>query len=274
MELELKRFLLFNELCQFFVFGKVGGIRHDDYEDRSTKGKAELCWMKRELVRTADGSHTISLPELNVMYHSRHGAIRESRHVFIEAGLRHLSGRLERPDRAIRIFEMGFGTGLNAFLTAIESEKAQKNIHYTAVEQFPLTQEEANHLNYTETLGHKELFAALHQSKWNEEVALHKYFILRKEHTSLINFSTSQPFHLIYYDAFAPAAQPDLWTQNIFEKLFNLLTPGGILVTYCSKGDVRRAMIAAGFTVTKLPGPPEKREMLRGAHPHPPEGRE
>jgi len=223
--------------------------------------------MKRDVVNTADGSHTVSIPEMNVTYHSRHGAIRESMHVFIGAGLRYLSGRLGRPYRLepVRLFEMGFGTGLNAFLTAIEAEKEKIKIYYTAVEQYPLTLEEAGQLNYSETLGHKELFDSLHQSKWKEDVNINDYCTLRKEQTSLLNFSALQPFNLIYYDAFAPAAQPELWTKEVFEKLFHLLTPGGVLVTYCSKGDVRRAMMAAGFTVTKLPGPPGKREMLRAS---------
>jgi tRNA U34 5-methylaminomethyl-2-thiouridine-forming methyltransferase MnmC len=219
--------------------------------------------MKREVIRTADGSNTISIPELNVTYHSRHGAIQESMHVFIEAGL-HFT--LDSPEQheTIRVFEMGFGTGLNAFLTALDAAQKQRKIHYTAVEQYPLTLEEASQLNYTETLRHKDLFTSLHRCPWNEDITLTNYFTLRKEQTSLFSFSTTQPFNLIYYDAFAPAAQPELWTEDVFEKLYRMLTPGGILVTYCSKGDVRRAMIAAGFTVAKLPGPPGKREMLRG----------
>jgi tRNA U34 5-methylaminomethyl-2-thiouridine-forming methyltransferase MnmC len=159
---------------------------------------------------------------------------------------------------------MGLGTGLNAFLTALDAEKQQRKIHYTAVEQYPLTLEEASQLNYPETLQHKDLFTSLHQCPWNEDTTITNYFTLRKVQTNLANFSTAQPFNLIYYDAFAPAAQPELWTKDVFEKLYNMLTPGGILVTYCSKGDVRRAMIAAGFTITKLPGPPGKREMVRG----------
>jgi tRNA U34 5-methylaminomethyl-2-thiouridine-forming methyltransferase MnmC len=219
--------------------------------------------MKREVIRTADGSHTISIPELNVTYHSRHGAIQESLHVFIEAGLHHLLDRMEQPG-AIRIFEMGFGTGLNAFLTALEAEQKQRKMHYTAVEPYPLAPEEASPLNYTETLQHNAVFSSLHQCPWHEDVLITGHFTLRKEKTSLANFSTTQPFNLIYYDAFAPAAQPELWTREVFEKLYGMLASRGILVTYCSKGDVRRALMAAGFTVTKLPGPPGKREMLRG----------
>ncbi len=217
--------------------------------------------MEKEFIVTADGSHTIALPELNVLYHSRHGAIQESMHVFIEAGLRHLLNR--STIQPLNLFEMGLGTGLNAFLTAIEAQRRQWPVRYTAVEQFPLGPEEAGGLNYTETLHHEACFTALHQSSWGEEVRINDYFTLRKEQTSLLNFSVTRVFDLIYYDAFAPAAQPELWTREVFEKMYYMLGPAGLLVTYCSKGDVRRALMAAGFAVTKLPGPKGKREMLR-----------
>lgn len=220
--------------------------------------------MKRKIITTADGSHTIVLPELDVMYHSRHGAIQESMHVFIEAGLRHLIN--QAAVQPVNLFEMGFGTGLNAFLTAIEAGKQHKEIHYTAVEPHPLTAEEAGTLNYSQYLGHTQWFTALHQSSWSEDIRISDHFTLRKEKTGFMNFSARAEagrFHLIYYDAFAPAAQPGLWTGEIFQKLHGMLAPNGILVTYCSKGEVRRAMLAAGFSVTKLPGPKGKREMLR-----------
>ncbi|WP_343669370.1 tRNA (5-methylaminomethyl-2-thiouridine)(34)-methyltransferase MnmD [Chitinophaga sp.] len=201
--------------------------------------------MKRELQVTADGSHTIAIPDMNVTYHSTHGAIQESMHVFIHAGLQ----AVQAP--AIRIFEMGFGTGLNALLTL---QYATTPVYYYAVEQFPLTATEVEGLNYGN---------AMHHYPWNEDVKISDQFTLHKAHTSLMTVTPAQTFHLIYYDAFAPAAQPELWTKAVFEKLFSFLEPGGILVTYCSKGDVRRAMLAAGFAVEKLAGPPGKREMLR-----------
>ena len=195
--------------------------------------------MKRKIITTADGSHTIVLPELDVMYHSRHGAIQESMHVFIEAGLRHLIH--QSTIQPINVFEMGFGTGLNAFLTAIEAKKQHKEIHYTAVEPYPLTVEEAASLNYSQSLQHTEWFAALHQSSWSEDIRIGDYFTLRKEKTGLMNFSPpvrgeAERFNLIYYDAFAPAAQPELWAEEVFQKLYNMLAHNGILVTYCSKG--------------------------------------
>jgi len=217
--------------------------------------------LERKIIISKDGSHTIQIPELNVTYHSIHGAIQESKHVFIKEGLHHvISHSTFNP---IYIFEMGFGTGLNAFLTAIEAEEKNIQVRYTAVDQFPIIPEEASKLNYVESLGHEKIFKHLHSSNWNEAFSITDRFILRKEHTDLIQFSTAQQFNLIYYDAFAPAAQPELWTKEVFEKLYNKLCSNGVLVTYCSKGDVRRAMIAAGFIVTKLPGPPGKREMLR-----------
>lgn len=205
--------------------------------------------MKRELLLTADGSHTIAIPDLKVTYHSTHGAIQESLHVFIQAGLQVIQAPL------VRIFEMGFGTGLNALLTM---KYATIPVYYYSVERFPLTEEEVAGLSYGNTL---------HQHPWNEDVKISEQFTLHKAHGSLLAITPLQTFHLIYYDAFAPAAQPELWTKEVFEKLYSFLEPGGILVTYCSKGDVRRAMLAAGFIVEKLAGPPGKREMLRARRP-------
>lgn len=216
--------------------------------------------MIRKVFLSADGSHTIAVPEMNVTYHSIHGAIQESLHVFIEAGLNYFLNRSTA--QAINIFEMGFGTGLNAFLTAIKAEETKTNIHYTSVETSPLSFEEASGLNYAEILGRAELFQQLHDCEWNELVFVNEFFTVEKLQTNLLAFSSSRQYNVIYYDAFAPAAQPELWTKEVFEKMFSMLAGGGVLVTYCSKCDVRRAMIAAGFTVKKLPGPPGKREML------------
>jgi tRNA U34 5-methylaminomethyl-2-thiouridine-forming methyltransferase MnmC len=217
--------------------------------------------MERKIITTGDGSHSIFIPDLNVTYHSINGAIQESKHVFIEAGLNFILSNSK--SQTLNIFEMGFGTGLNAFLTAIEADKRKLKIHFTALEKFPVSVEEVKALNYTEHLQQPELFQKIHTCEWNEEVTISECFSLRKEKASLLNYLTSQLFNLIYYDAFAPAAQPELWTNEIFQKLFGLLQPNGVLVTYCSKGNVRRAMIAVGFKVEKLKGPPGKREMVR-----------
>ncbi|MBD0289134.1 MAG: tRNA (5-methylaminomethyl-2-thiouridine)(34)-methyltransferase MnmD [Flavisolibacter sp.] len=223
--------------------------------------------MQREIIITSDGSHTVAVPELNVTYHSRYGAVQESLHVFIRAGLYYVWEQF--PDTPIHIIEMGFGTGLNALLTAIEAQKRQRSIHYTAIEKFPLTIEEALNLNYTQQLQHQELFEQMHQCRWHEDVVMAPYFILRKEEKDLLAYTASSSVHLIYYDAFAPAAQPELWTQEVFVQLHRMLVPGGVLVTYCAKGAVRRAMQAAGFLMEKLSGPPGKREMLRGSREGP-----
>lgn len=234
-------------------------------------GMYKLCvliyHMKREVITTRDGSSSIAIPEMQVTYHSIHGAMQESMHVFIKAGLHYAFERLS--DVPLRVFEMGFGSGLNASLTAIEAERQQQHIHYTSVEAYPLTAAEVSALNYGKALNSEQLFEQLHQVPWNQEVMINPFFTLEKQQIDFFNVETSQPIHIIYYDAFAPAAQPELWTQAVFEKLYGMLVSGGFLVTYCAKGDVRRAMQAARFTVCKLPGPLWKREMLRAARPGP-----
>jgi tRNA U34 5-methylaminomethyl-2-thiouridine-forming methyltransferase MnmC len=161
---------------------------------------------------------------------------------------------------------MGFGTGLNALLTLMEAEKNNRLIHFTTLELFPLLQEQVAMLNYCSQLQIEDLqptFELLHTCPWEEKVAVSRHFSLYKKQQSLLDITAADQFHLIYFDAFAPAAQPELWTTTAFEKLYQSLLPGGVLVTYCSKGDVRRAMQAAGFMVEKIPGPPGKREMVR-----------
>lgn len=224
--------------------------------------------MQRQPVITKDGSHTISIPEMNVTYHSHHGAIQESMHVYINAGLKYISETLKATE--ICIFEMGFGTGLNALLTLMEAEKNQLTIHYTTVELFPLLVDEIILLNYCEQLHRKDLepvFQQLHQCDWEKDISITPFFTLHKIKNSLQDFTASKPQNLIFYDAFAPSAQPELWTKETFEKLYQILLPGGILVTYCSKSDVRRAMQAAGFIVEKIQGPRGKREMVRATLP-------
>ena len=220
--------------------------------------------MEREIIYTGDGSHSMKIREMGVAYHSIHGAIQESRHVFIEAGF-YASDRLERPD-AVRIFEVGFGTGLNATLTLIESEKQKQNIYYETIELDPLKPEEAKTLNYCNVLQRQDLqkiFERLHECAWDEQIAIRPNFSFLKREDNLLNFETSETFDLIYFDAFDPNVQPELWTQRIFEKMFSILRPGGILTTYSSKGTIRRAMRAEGFVVEKIPGPPGKREIVR-----------
>jgi tRNA U34 5-methylaminomethyl-2-thiouridine-forming methyltransferase MnmC len=220
--------------------------------------------MRKEIIITEDGSHSIAIPGLKVTYHSVHGAIQESRHVFIEAGLKYLLDQFITEQ--IWLLEVSFGTGLNALLTAIEVENSETSVYYVALEPFPISVEEANSLNYCKQLKREDLqedFTRMHKCAWDKSLAVTENVLMHKSNSTLQKFEHATGFDLIYYDAFAPAAQPELWTKEIFQKLFDLLKLNGVLVTYCSKGDVRRAMVAAGFTVEKLVGPPGKREMLR-----------
>lgn len=215
--------------------------------------------MERTVQITADGSQTISIPEWNVTYHSRHGALQESLHVFIGAGLDHLVRQRGLQD--IRLFEMGFGTGLNALLTKQFAEKSGLAIYYFSIDQYPLEEREWRQLDYPESIAGE--FAALHQAEWERDTSISGNFTLHKSTISLLDLELHQEFDLVYFDAFAPAAQPELWTADAFARIYRLLRPGGVLVTYCSKSVVRKAMIAAGFSVEKVPGPRGKREMLR-----------
>lgn len=220
--------------------------------------------MERKIIITEDGSHSIAIPAINVTYHSIHGAIQESMHVFIEAGLRYVIN--SSTTKQLNLLEIGFGTGLNTLLTAIEAEKIGTSIYYVGIEPYPLSNEEVCSLNYCALLGRKDLqddFIKMHQCEWNKSIAVTGNLLIYKSNQKLQSFEENKKFDLIYFDAFAPNAQPELWTKEVFEKLYGMMAAGGILVTYCSKGDVRRAMQAAGFSVEKIPGPPHKREMLR-----------
>lgn len=216
--------------------------------------------MQREIRLTADGSHTIALPDVGVTYHSHHGAVGESSHVFIEAGLQPLFQSAIAP---IHILEIGFGTGLNALLTLQEARQQQHPVLYTAIELFPLSTEEIGQLNYGQLLQDQPGFLAIHQANWEEAISLDRYFTLKKHKSSLLTLEGVHDVTCIYFDAFSPTYQPELWTEAVFQQLYNLLLPGGVLVTYCSKSVVRKAMAAAGFQVEKIPGPWGKREMVR-----------
>ena len=197
--------------------------------------------MEKELQITADGSHTLYIPAMDEHYHSVNGALQESRHIFIEAGLH------AQEKYFIRIVEVGFGTGLNAFLTLKDVELSQAHhIDYHTVELYPLPLDTIRALNYGELIWpeRKELFLALHEAEWNTPV--------------------SDDIDLIYFDAFAPEKQPEMWNQEIYNRLYAHTAPGGVIVTYCAKGEVRRGMQAAGFEMSRLPGPPGKRHILRG----------
>lgn len=220
---------------------------------------------KRIIIPTNDGSHTIQLAASGVMYHSKHGAMQESSWIYLNYGfvtvLQQFSGE------AISVFEMGFGSGLNAFLTALEAQKAELGVIYTTYELFPLSQAESSLLNYPSTEEEGIVFKNIHDAAWEKVIRVNPFFSINKKKKNVLELNEPQQFHLIYFDAFAPEHQPELWTSAVFQQLYDILLPGGILVTYCSKSEVRRNMQAAGFVVKKVPGPYGKREILQAMRP-------
>jgi tRNA U34 5-methylaminomethyl-2-thiouridine-forming methyltransferase MnmC len=217
--------------------------------------------LKREILITSDGSTTIDLPEWNEQYHSKHGAIQEAYHVFIDKGL----GQFNSQSR-ISVLEIGFGTGLNAFITYLEAKKRILKIDYVGVEAYPVLQEEILQLNYVAELKAKNeqaIFDKIHSLSWDKKYELSNYFSLIKRKQFFDEIEDEDTYNLIYFDAFGARVQPELWTVEIFKKMYNALKQKGILVTYSAKGSVRRAMQEVGFVVERLPGPPGKREMLR-----------
>ena len=218
--------------------------------------------MKREFLITGDGSVTIHIPEWNEQYHSKHGAIAEAVHVFISAGLTHWMS--ENDSKEVSILEIGFGTGLNAFLTSLESSKKDLQINYSGIEAYPISEEEIAHLNYAAMLdASEETFLKLHQVSWESASQINRNFTLTKRKQFISEIKDSDGYNIIFFDAFGARVQPELWTEAVFKLMFDALKPKGVLVTYSAKGSVRRAMLAVGFVVERLPGPPGKREMLR-----------
>lgn len=220
--------------------------------------------MKREFLTTADGSVTIHLLDWNEQYHSKHGAIAEARHVFLKEGLHYWQA--QHALDSLSIMEIGFGTGLNALLTALEAIRLNLTISYTGVEAYPVSEAEVLQLNYTQLISDSEpLFAQLHQTAWEKTTAIHEGFSLTKRQQFFADINDQAQYDLIYFDAFGARVQPELWTEAIFQRMHDALKLGGVLTTYAAKGSVRRAMQAVGFEVERLPGPPGKREMLRAS---------
>jgi len=210
-------------------------------------------------ITTADGSSSLYREDIDETYHSRHGAVKEALHVFIEMGLK----KVAQEKKEITILEVGFGTGLNCLLTAIEAEKLDVKINYFGLETIPLEQDLVMDLTYSKI--NSDIFQKIHLATWEEEVNITRNFALTKWNTKVQDLEiNNQSVDLIYYDAFGPRAQPEMWTPAIFERLQKSLTPEGVFVTYCAKGQVRRDLQATGLTMERLPGPPGKREMLRG----------
>lgn len=216
--------------------------------------------MEREIIKTHDGSTTIHLKEWDECYHSKFGAIQEANHVFIKNGLNLFQ------NKKISILEIGFGTGLNAFITFLESTKRSLDINYVGVEAYPVSLAEVKSMNYVSELKAENetiIFEKMHNSNWEEKIDLCEGFTLTKRKQFFADIDDLDSFDLIYFDAFGYRVQPELWSTAIFKKMYDALKQNGILVTYAARGVVKRSMIEVGFTVEKLAGPPGKREMFR-----------
>lgn len=227
--------------------------------------------MQRKIITTADGSKTIQIESWNEQYHSVHGAIQEANHVYIKHGLlfyfnEHAlnSSKLDPASHPISILEIGFGTGLNAILTLLTSDDLSLKINYCGVEGYPVSHEELAQLNYPETLKITNTsFDDIHNSTWETPQQITKQFCLTKQKKYFEDIADVNCYDIIYFDAFGARVQPELWTEDIFQKMYNALKPNGVLVTYSVKGVVKRALRSVGFTIKRLEGPPGKRHMLR-----------
>ncbi len=214
----------------------------------------------RRIITTNDGSHTLLVPELNEQYHSIHGAIKEAEHVFLKMGL----DEFVRSNKvSVNVFEVGFGTGLNALLSAQWATSKQKKLAYTSIEKFPVSKKEFQQLNYGNIVHGSEIYTKITDAKWNDFTTISNAFKLRKLKLDLRKDTLPNGFDVVFFDAFAPNKQPELWDTLVFEKIYRIMRKNGLMVTYCCQGQAKRNMISAGFEVEKVPGPPGKREMLR-----------
>ena len=215
--------------------------------------------MPNKIFITDDGSHSMFSEKHGVSYHSKYGAIQETEHVFINSAL-----RFKLPSSSLSILDIGFGSGLNAYMSYLEAEKLNLPIQYVAIEAFPISLEQAKQLNFSEEL---ELdpadFLKLHQVEWDIQNRISDKFVFEKKLMRFEEIEFHNQFDIIFFDAFAPTAQPELWEENILQKMFNALLPKGVLTTYCAKGVVKRTFKKVGFEVQSIPGPPGKREMIR-----------
>jgi len=215
--------------------------------------------LKREIIQTQDGSTTIHLPEWNESYHSKHGAIQEAYHVFIKNGFSLFQGK------PISILEIGFGTGLNAFITHLEANKNNQIIDYVGVEAYPVAVEEALQMNFANEIDITKatVFNQMHEYEWEIKNKITNNFSLTKRKQFFQDINDIETFDLIYFDAFGFRVQPELWSDEIFLKMHEALKLNGVLITYACRTSIKNAMLSAGFSVEKLPGAPGKREMLR-----------
>jgi tRNA U34 5-methylaminomethyl-2-thiouridine-forming methyltransferase MnmC len=224
--------------------------------------------LKREIVQTNDGSTTIFLPDWNESYHSKHGAIQEAYHVFIKNGLTYASfeqSNLGRDEGPIAILEIGFGTGLNGFITCLEGVASHQKIDYVGIEAYPIALAEALQMNYVQEINpsYNAVFQQMHACAWGQKVVIVPGFTLTKHEIFFQDIDEDGVYDLIYFDAFGFRVQPELWSDTIFTAMFKALKPKGVLVTYACRSVIKKAMVSSGFSVEKLPGAPGKREMLR-----------
>ena len=215
--------------------------------------------MKADIRITGDGSHTLYVPALDEHYHSHFGALTESKHIFIDAGLASLN------NKKISILEVGFGTGLNALLTAMHASKNQVTVYYVTLEKYPLEPTILSRLNYSTMTGTDglELFEAIHNAPWEKPVTLTPWFTLEKRMMDLTSMNVEGLYDLVYFDAFGPDKQPEMWTREVMQKVTDVTNPGTVFVTYSAKGTLKRILKDFGFEVTLLPGPPGKRVITR-----------
>lgn len=214
---------------------------------------------KIEIRQTADGSKTLYLPELDETYHSSHGALQEAMHVFIQHGLTFVG----QEKKSISIFEMGFGTGLNALLTAQWAESNACGIRYIGVELHPIPEDIWGQMDYVQGELEKEKYVKIMSAEWGDYQAVHSNFQIKKIQEDILKLQLSEKVDLIYFDAFGPRAQSEMWDLPVLSKMYELLNPGGVFVTYCAQGQMKRNLTSLGFTLESLPGPPGKREMTR-----------
>lgn len=213
--------------------------------------------MDISLKQTEDGSQTLYNKTIDECYHSIHGAKNESNHIFIQSAF------LQCKKQEVSVFEMGFGTGLNAFLTLLTAEKNTQKIRYETIELYPVPADFFSKINYAETKEELSIFEKLHRSEWDKTEKITDNFSILKHYGDIKNLKFNNYFDIVYFDAFSPEKQPDLWKKSIFEKLYNAMNQNAILTTYCAKGVVRRTLQEVGFSVERLAGPIGKREILR-----------